>query len=124
MSDDRRVEDGRVVCKRCSLYLVRAAYVRHGWFRLLREPLVFCMRVLAWWNHIEVARQTARLQQCPGCVRFMKAELDKKSPTYRFFNGLIGPSFKRVWDPMLKAEEVEEARRIAREAMKDQQASD
>jgi hypothetical protein len=47
----------------------------------------------------------------------MKAELEVKSPTFRVFNGYIGPGFRSLRDSMLKQEELAEAKRIAAEAM-------
>ena len=47
----------------------------------------------------------------------MKAELEVKSPIFRAFNRLIGPSFKRLRDSMLKQEELADAKRIAAETM-------
>ena len=106
-----------VECKNCVLFLIRRCYVRHWWFRLVREPLIFCMRILAWWNGIDAWTHAVHSPECRGCVRFMKAELEVKSPTFRVFNGYIGPGFRSLRDSMLKQEELAEAKRIAAEAM-------
>jgi len=105
------------VCKNCVLFLIRRCYTRHWWFRLVREPLIVCMRILAWWNSIDAWTHAVHSPECRGCVRFMKAELEVKSPTFRAFNRLIGPSFKRLRDSMLKQEELADAKRIAAETM-------
>lgn len=106
-----------IVCRSCVLSLIRICYARHWWFRLAREPLIACMRILAWWNGIDAWKYGGHNPECHGCIRFMKAELEVKSPTFRVFNRLIGPGFKRLRDSMLKQEELEEAKRIAAEAM-------
>jgi hypothetical protein len=106
-----------VECKNCVLFLIRRCYARHWWFRLVREPLIVCMRILAWRNGIDAWTHAVHCAECRGCVRFMKAELEVKSPTFRAFNGLIGPSFRRLRDSMLKQGELPEAKRIAAEAL-------
>jgi len=121
-SGRRRARDGyvsEVICKNCALFLIRRCYERHWWFRLVREPLVLCMRVLAWWNGIDVRKHVVRRAECRGCVRFMKAELEEKSAMFRFFDKLIGPQFKRLRDSMLQPEEFREAKRIAADATKE-----
>jgi hypothetical protein len=75
------------------------------------------MRILAWWNGIDAWTHAVHSPECQGCVRFMKAELEVKSPTFRAFNRLIGPRFKRLRNSMLKQQELAEAKRIAAKAM-------
>lgn len=107
-----------IVCKNCALLLVRRVYGKHWWFRLIREPLVFGMRILAWWNNIDARSHGVSNAECHGCVRFMKAELEEKSPFFRFLNGYIGPWFKTTRDSKLTQEELDEAKRHAMEMMK------
>lgn len=107
-----------IVCKNCALRLAMWCYERHWWFRLIREPLVFGMRMLAWWNRIDARRHAVQNPECYGCIRFMKAELEEKSPTFRFLNGLIGIKFSKLRDSMLTYQELDEAKSYAREAMK------
>jgi len=47
----------------------------------------------------------------------MKAELEEKSPTFRFLNGLIGEHFSNLRNSRLTQAELDEAKRFAREAM-------
>ena len=102
-----------VICRNCGLYLIERCYARNWWFRLIREPLVWCMRILACLNHIDVWKYTAHHRsECRGCVRFLKAELEDKSTTYRFFDRIIGPRFKKLRDSMLQEAEFQEAKRI------------
>lgn len=106
-----------VVCKNCALFLIRQVYEKHWWFRVVREPLVLGMRILAWWNGIDARTHGVANKECHGCVRFMKAELEEKSPTFRFLNDRIGPWFGTKRNSMLSQEELDEAKRRAREMM-------
>jgi hypothetical protein len=106
-----------VVCKNCVLFLVKLCYGKHWWFRLLREPLVWGMRILAWVNGIDAGRHAVTNPECHGCVRFMKAELEEKSPVFRILNEQIGPWFRTLRDSMLTQAELDEAKRYAREMM-------
>jgi hypothetical protein len=106
-----------VICKNCALMLVRIVYRRHWWFALLREPLLLGMRLLARWHGIDPFRHAVRNPECKGCIRFMKAELEEKSPTFRFLNDRIGRKFTALRDARLTGAELDEAKRFAREAM-------
>lgn len=111
-------EPSSVVCKNCALMLARLVYRRHWWFPLLREPLIMGMRILAWRHCIDARRHKVRDPACSGCIRFMKAELEKKSPTFCFLNNLIGDHFSKLRNTLLTQEELDVAKRIAKEAMK------
>lgn len=102
-----------VVCKNCVLLLVKLCYGKHWWFCLIREPLVGGMRILALWNGIDARNHDVTNRECHGCVRFMKAELEEKSPVFRFLNGRIGPWFRTMRDSMLTKAELDEAKRYA-----------
>ena len=117
MRDTAAIEKPVVVCKGCTMHLIRICYGRHGWFRLVREPLIVCMRILAWRNHIDARAYRVNKQECHGCIRFMKTGLQEKSPTFRFFNNRIGRRFNKLRDSMLQPSELDEAKRIAVEAM-------
>ena len=106
-----------IVCKNCVLHLVRRVYGKHWWFRLVREPLVFGMRILAWWNGIDARSHKVSNTECHGCVRFMKAELEEKSPFFCFLNDRIGPWFRTTRDSMLTQTELDEAKLHAKEMM-------
>ena len=110
-----------VVCKNCVILLIRRCYGKHWWFRSVREPLVWGMRILAWWNGIDARRHAVSNPECHGCVRFMKAELEEKSPAFRILNGRIGPWFRTMRDSMLTQAELDEAKRYAREMMEPKQ---
>ncbi|KAA0888976.1 nitroreductase [Oryzomonas rubra] len=106
-----------VVCKNCALLLVRRCYGRHWWFRLVREPLVWGMRLLSLRHGIDARRHVVSNPECHGCVRFMKAELEEKSPLFRFLNDRIGPRFGAMRNAMLTRAELDEAKRRATEMM-------
>lgn len=106
-----------VICKNCALMLARMVYQRHWWFPMVREPLLLGMRFLAWRHKIDAFNHGVRNPQCRGCIRFLKAELEEKSPTFRFFNDLIGYRFTALRDARLTLTERDEAKRYARESM-------
>ena len=95
----------RLVCRRC------------WWFQLVREPLLSGMRVLARHHGIDAGSHGVRNPECRGCIRFMKAELEEKSVTFRLLNGMIGNSFTVLRDARITQAERDEAKRFARDAM-------
>lgn len=106
-----------VICKNCALMLARIVYRRHWWFPLVREPLVQGMRILALYHRIDARRHLVHNPECTECIRFMKAELEEKSPIFRFLNSLIGEHFSNLRNSRLTQAELDEAKRFAREAM-------
>ena len=110
-----------VVCKMCALLLIKRCYGKHWWLRVIRESLVWDMRMLAWCNGVNVQSHGVRNPDCHGCVRFVKAELEEKSPTFVFLNKYIGPRFKSMRDSMLTREDLDEGKSYAREMMKPKQ---
>jgi hypothetical protein len=103
--------------------LARIASRRHWWFRFVREPLVLGMRGLAWWHGIDALRYRIRHSMCVGCIRFMKSELEEKSPTFRLLNALVGKRFTSLRDRRLSESELAEAKRFAREVMPEPDAA-
>ena len=110
-------EPSPVVCKNCALFLVRRCYGKHWWFRAVREPLIWGMRFLGLLNGIDARKHPVHNPECNGCVRFLKAELESKSPTFRFLNDLVGPLFSSFRNSLLTREELDEAKRLAAERM-------
>lgn len=106
-----------VVCKNCASLMAKWCYERHWWFRLIREPLIAGMRILAWWNGIDARTHGVRNAECYACIRFMRAELDEKSPTFRFLYKTIGERVSDLRNSLLTKEELEEAKRHAKEMM-------
>jgi hypothetical protein len=106
-----------VICKNCALMLARIVYRRHWWFPLVREPLILGMRILATWHGFDARRHVVLNPECKGCIRFMKAELEEKSATFRLLNKLIGEHFSNLRNARLTQAELDEAKRFALEAM-------
>jgi hypothetical protein len=111
------IQTSPVVCKNCALMLARLVYQRCWWFPLVREPLLLGMRILALGNGIDTRSQEVHNPECRGCIRFMKAGLEEKSPTFRILNDLIGRRFSALRDARLTRVELDEAKRYARESM-------
>ncbi|MDR1578474.1 MAG: nitroreductase [Deltaproteobacteria bacterium] len=105
-------------CRICMIQLIRLTYQKYWWFPIIREPLVWGMRVLAWVNRLPVKSYAAANPECHGCLRFIKAELEARSATFRFFNRFIGPRFQAIRDPRLDPAEVAEAKAKAEAMMK------
>jgi len=103
-------------CQVCTIHLVRLCYERNLWFRWVREPLVLGMRLLARWHRIDPRDYPVRMEECFGCLRFLKEELKEKSPLFVRLNDLVNPAFNRLRDSIVTKEEIEEARSFAREA--------
>lgn len=97
--------------------MIRRCYKAHWWFRLVREPLVAGMRLLAVVNGILPKDYAAGNPECHGCLRFIKAELEVRSATFRFLNGLIGLKFRTLRDSMLEENDFIAARKRAAEMM-------
>lgn len=106
-----------IICKNCALMLARLVCRRHWWFPLVREPLLLGMRMLAWRHGIDARRHEVGNPECRGCIRFMKAELEEKSPAFRFLNDRIGKKFSNLRDTRLSQAERDEAQQFARKAM-------
>lgn len=107
------------LCNTCTLRLVNLCYQRAWWFRLIREPLLLGMRIMAWWHEIDPKNYTVRTPDCYGCIRFMKNVLKEKSFTFRLLNTCVDPIFNAIRNSLLTEQEIEEARSYAREATKE-----
>ncbi|HWR40351.1 MAG TPA: nitroreductase [Patescibacteria group bacterium] len=107
----------QLVCKNCANRLARWCYQRHGWFRLIREPLLCGLHILAWWHDVPARPDHVENQECRNCLRFRKTELEAKSPLFRFLNRTIGKKVNTLRDSLLTQDERDEAKRHAREMM-------
>jgi hypothetical protein len=108
-----------VVCRICMIQLMRSARRKRWWFPFVREPLVWGMRLLARLNGLPVKSYAASNPECRGCLRFIKADLEAKSPTFRFLNRFIGPIFQSIREPLLDPVEVSQAKEKAALMMKE-----
>ncbi len=104
-------------CKNCTLLLMEKCYGRNWWFRLVREPLLLGMRLLARWHKIEARDYLVSNPSCTGCIRFMKTGLEEKSPLFNRLHGWIGPHFKQLSETMVSEEDKAEAKRRAKERL-------
>jgi hypothetical protein len=73
--------------------LVEKRYKKHKWFHLVRDPLVWGMKYLAWVNGIEANKQAVSQSYYKDYVRFIKNELVEKSATFKLLNRLIAQWF-------------------------------
>jgi hypothetical protein len=105
------------VCNTCTIRLVNIAYRRASWFRLLREPLKFGMRILAWAHHVNPGEYEVRTDACYGCIRFYKVALKEKSGLFRFLNDQINPLFDAMIEQIVSPAEIHDAKGHARAAM-------
>lgn len=110
------VNKKRAVCSTCTLKLVSLAYRRAPLFRLVREPLKWGMRGLAWLHRIDPAEYEVRTPGCYGCLRFYKTALKEKSALFRRLNHLVNPIFDAVLEQFVTREEVQQAKAHAQAA--------
>ncbi len=106
----------RSVCGTCTIQLVRIAYRRAPWFRLVREPLKAGMVVMGWLYRVDPGAYSAPPESCLGCVRFIKLGLRERSGLFRWLNARINPRFDRILESIVTAAEVAEAKRHAAKA--------
>lgn len=99
----------------CTLKLVVIAYQRKPWLRLVREPMLAGMRILARWHHIrrEVEEYPFPTANCCGCIRFYKTLLFRKSRTFRWLHGRLNPIFNYFIDRIITQDERKRAREYA-----------
>jgi hypothetical protein len=102
------------VCSTCTIQLVRAAYRRAPWFRLLREPLRLGMRLLAWLHRIDPDEYEVRTPACRGCLRFYKVALKERSGLFRWLNQRANPLFDALLERITTPEELQQAKGYAR----------
>ncbi len=110
-------EGSAVACGACVIRLMRKCYAGCWWFPLLREPLVAGMRFLGRVNGLTAERYAPNHPECRGCLRFLKADLEKKSGAFRLLNRFIGPWFRKLRDARLSQADLEAAKEYAREMM-------
>ena len=106
-------------CRKCAVELARIVASRHWWFRYVRAPLVWGMHWLSWWHGFDASKYPARHARCEGCLRFRKAELEEKSPTFRLLNGWVGKTFTSLRDRRLTEAELAEAKTLAHDVSSD-----
>ncbi|MFH0919656.1 MAG: nitroreductase [Fibrobacterota bacterium] len=118
-----KTTQGLLICNTCTIRLVQTCYKRTWWFIAFRTPMVWGMKIMAWWHDIDPGRHTVSNQACQACIRFMKNELKEKSPLFVWLNERINPVFNRVRDGIVTEDEKAEAKQFAKNAMEKQMNS-
>jgi hypothetical protein len=111
------MSDDAISCRACVMDLIRKIYKDHPWFKIIREPLICGMKILSKLNGIKPEEYAKGHPECGGCVRFMKAELETRSGTFRFLNKLIGPWFRKVRDKRFSDDDFQNAKKKAAQMM-------
>lgn len=107
----------KAICNICTIRLVEMVYQRAPWFRLVREPLKWNMRLMAFIYRVNPHEYEVRTPSCYGCMRFYKLALKEKSGLFRFLNALVNPHFDALMERILTSEEVHLAEAYASAAM-------
>jgi hypothetical protein len=106
-------------CGTCTLQLVTIAYRRAPWFRLLREPLIAGMRYFALIHRVDVSGYKFPVSACNGCIRFYKAELLRRSATFRWLHKGLNPFVDYFLEGKIVTEkELSDSKAYARAATK------
>lgn len=106
----------QAVCHTCTLKLITLAYRRAPLLRLVREPLKWGMRGLAWIYRIDPAEYEVRTPTCHGCLRFYKTALKDQSALFRRLNRLINPLFDALLEQLVTGDEIQQAKTYAQVA--------
>jgi hypothetical protein len=108
----------RPPCGMCTFKCAMIAYRRAPWFRLVREPMLLGMRFFAFIHHVEPVVKSFPFptSACNRCIRFYKAVLFQKSPTFRWLHGRVNPIFNYFMDRIVTQEERKQARSYAQAA--------
>ena len=104
------------MCSTCTIKLVRLAYQRAPWFRVVREPLRLGMRAMAAWHRIDIADYGVRTASCYNCLRFYKTALKERSATFRWLNTRVNPVFDALLESVISPAEMREAKAYTRAA--------
>ena len=104
-------------CRNCTIMLVRLAYRRAPWFRVIREPLWYGARVMAAWHRVDLSEYDVSTPSCHGCMRFYKVALRNRSATFRWLHGRVNPVFDTLLARFVSPAEKKEASAYARAAM-------
>jgi hypothetical protein len=111
----------KALCNTCTIMLVRKAYERAWWFRLIREPLSMAMVIMGKLYRVNPGDYDVRSPECLRCRRFIKLGLKEKSRFFVWLNDRINPAFDRIIDGLVTGEVLEESKRYAKEKNPDRQ---
>ncbi|MBI2955327.1 MAG: nitroreductase [Chloroflexi bacterium] len=104
-------------CNTCTIKLVRLAYRRATWFRVIREPLWYATRAMSAWHRVDLSDYDVRTPTCYGCMRFYKVALKERSATFRRLHHYVNPVFDALLYRFVTPAERKEAQAYARAAM-------
>ena len=104
---------GDLSCGTCTIEMVRIAYGRNYWFRLIRGPLALSMRAMGRLYGIEPYYRSGHDRKCGGCIRFTKIQLKERSALFNFMNRMINPVFDRLLGGLIAPEELSAAKETA-----------
>lgn len=104
-------------CKNCTIMLVRLAYERAPWFRLIREPLWYGTRAMAAWHRVDLSDLEVHTPGCYGCMRVYKVSLKERSATFRWLHQYVNPVFDALLHRLVSPAERRQAREYAEAAM-------
>lgn len=105
------------LCNTCTIQLVKLAYQRAPWFRVIREPLRLGMRAMAAWHRIDTADYEVCTAGCRGCLRFYKTALKERSATFRWLSGRVNAVLDTLLERIISPAEMRGAKAYARAAM-------
>ena len=102
---------GNALCGNCTFKLVIIAYRRAPWFRVVREPMLVGMRILARIHRVSIAKYEAKFPTgaCYNCIRFYKLALRDESVAFRWLHGRVNPMFNYILGHIVTKEERKQA---------------
>ncbi|MBI2858387.1 MAG: nitroreductase [Chloroflexi bacterium] len=103
------------ICSTCTVRLVRIAYQRRPWFRLVREPLKAGMLFMGWLHRVRPEDYAVPDPECGGCIRFTKQALKERSGLFRWMNARVNPRFDHILETIITPDELGDAQRHASE---------
>ncbi len=106
-----------LVCNTCTRRLVAIAYRRAPWFRLLREPLRWGMRLWVRRLGLDTGIYVVRSASCADCNRFYKNVLKENSAAFCRLHARLNPVFDALIVRILGEAEVARARDHAQAAV-------
>ena len=107
----------KAICNTCTVRLVETAYRRAPWFRVVREPLNWSMKAMAFLCRIDPRQYDVKTDSCRGCMRFYKLALKEESGVFRMLNAVVNPVFDRLIAKIVTPEEIRDAKDVAKKAM-------
>jgi hypothetical protein len=111
---ETKAQTKNAICNTCTIKLVKIAYQRAPWFRLVREPFKSGMQFLSWVYRVDPGEYKVRTPSCYRCIRFYKLGLKDRSGLFCWLNDRLNPVFDNLLEQIVTKEEIENARDYAR----------